>query len=123
MNLVALSINFVSAVSDGHAPLTVVQLLWVNMIMDTMGALALATEPPREELMQQAPYGKLLALHASNVLMLYHHSRHVPRTMHIRPMDPSRRICVPSHLAVAAAIVTTPLTFDAKRTVPSAGRS
>jgi magnesium-transporting ATPase (P-type) len=31
----------------GTAPLTAVQLLWVNLIMDTLGALALATEPSR----------------------------------------------------------------------------
>eukprot|EP00238_Polyblepharides_amylifera_P013083 CAMPEP_0196599016 /NCGR_PEP_ID=MMETSP1081-20130531/94632_1 /TAXON_ID=36882 /ORGANISM="Pyramimonas amylifera, Strain CCMP720" /LENGTH=1165 /DNA_ID=CAMNT_0041924757 /DNA_START=173 /DNA_END=3670 /DNA_ORIENTATION=- len=58
VNLVALSLNFISAVGQGTAPLTAVQLLWVNLIMDTMGALALGTEPPREELMQQKPYGR-----------------------------------------------------------------
>ena len=39
-------------------PLTAVQLLWVNMIMDTLGALALATEPPNDELMKRAPVGR-----------------------------------------------------------------
>lgn len=42
----------------GHAPLTAVQLLWVNMIMDTLGALALATEPPQDELMERTPVGR-----------------------------------------------------------------
>ncbi|GJN13221.1 hypothetical protein PR202_ga31567 [Eleusine coracana subsp. coracana] len=37
------------------APLTAVQLLWVNMIMDTLGALALATEPPNDEMMKRPP--------------------------------------------------------------------
>ncbi|KAK8345028.1 hypothetical protein V6Z12_A07G120700, partial [Gossypium hirsutum] len=36
------------------APLTAVQLLWVNMIMDTLGALALATEPPTDRVLQHA---------------------------------------------------------------------
>lgn len=40
---------------SGSAPLTAVQLLWVNMIMDTLGALALATEPPNNELMKRPP--------------------------------------------------------------------
>ncbi|KAL2898342.1 putative calcium-transporting ATPase 11 plasma membrane-type [Bienertia sinuspersici] len=40
------------------APLTAVQLLWVNMIMDTLGALALATEPPNDELMKRPPVGR-----------------------------------------------------------------
>lgn len=34
------------------------QLLWVNMIMDTLGALALATEPPNDGLMKRAPVGR-----------------------------------------------------------------
>ncbi|WCJ33428.1 Calcium-transporting ATPase 1 [Euphorbia peplus] len=55
VNVVALIINFVSACISGTAPLTAVQLLWVNMIMDTLGALALATEPPVDELMQRPP--------------------------------------------------------------------
>lgn len=42
----------------GNAPLTAVQLLWVNMIMDTLGALALATEPPNDELMKRPPVGR-----------------------------------------------------------------
>ena len=43
---------------SGSAPLTAVQLLWVNMIMDTLGALALATEPPTNDLMKRPPVGK-----------------------------------------------------------------
>lgn len=45
-------------VLSGDAPLTAVQLLWVNMIMDTLGALALATEPPTDDLMKQTPVGR-----------------------------------------------------------------
>ncbi|KAL5810528.1 hypothetical protein ACOSQ4_027096 [Xanthoceras sorbifolium] len=55
VNIVALVINFVSACISGSAPLTAVQLLWVNMIMDTLGALALATEPPNDALMKRPP--------------------------------------------------------------------
>lgn len=55
VNIVALMINFVSACITGSAPLTAVQLLWVNLIMDTLGALALATEPPNDGLMQRPP--------------------------------------------------------------------
>lgn len=58
VNVVALVINFVSACISGDAPLTAVQLLWVNMIMDTLGALALATEPPTDELMKRPPVPK-----------------------------------------------------------------
>lgn len=58
VNVVALVVNFSSACLTGSAPLTAVQLLWVNMIMDTLGALALATEPPNDELMKRAPVGR-----------------------------------------------------------------
>ncbi|KAL3646422.1 Calcium-transporting ATPase 2, plasma membrane-type [Castilleja foliolosa] len=58
VNVVALAVNFYSACMTGSAPLTAVQLLWVNMIMDTLGALALATEPPNDELMKRAPVGR-----------------------------------------------------------------
>lgn len=42
----------------GSTPLTAVQLLWVNLIMDTLGALALATEPPHDGLMKRPPVGR-----------------------------------------------------------------
>ncbi|XP_021889616.1 calcium-transporting ATPase 1 [Carica papaya] len=58
VNIVALIVNFSSACLTGNAPLTAVQLLWVNMIMDTLGALALATEPPSDDLMKRSPVGR-----------------------------------------------------------------
>ncbi|XP_062168886.1 putative calcium-transporting ATPase 13, plasma membrane-type [Alnus glutinosa] len=58
VNVAALVINFVAAVSTGKVPLTAVQLLWVNLIMDTLGALALATEQPTKELMDKPPVGR-----------------------------------------------------------------
>ncbi|GAB2218814.1 hypothetical protein Droror1_Dr00002047 [Drosera rotundifolia] len=62
VNIAALIINFVAAVSSGDVPLTAVQLLWVNLIMDTLGALALATEEPTRDLMQNPPVGRTKAL-------------------------------------------------------------
>ncbi|XP_044496104.1 calcium-transporting ATPase 9, plasma membrane-type-like isoform X2 [Mangifera indica] len=58
VNVAALIINVVAAVSSGSVPLNAVQLLWVNLIMDTLGALALATEPPTDHLMQRLPVGR-----------------------------------------------------------------
>lgn len=50
------SVHVVFSLSNlGSAPLTAVQLLWVNLIMDTLGALALATEPPNDGLMKRPP--------------------------------------------------------------------
>ncbi|KAB1227470.1 putative calcium-transporting ATPase 13, plasma membrane-type [Morella rubra] len=58
VNVAALVINLVAAISSGKVPLTAVQLLWVNLIMDTLGALALATEKPTNELMEKPPIGR-----------------------------------------------------------------
>ncbi|KAI5578073.1 hypothetical protein BDE02_08G005300 [Populus trichocarpa] len=58
VNVGALVINVVAAVSSGDVPLNTVQLLWVNLIMDTLGALALATEPPTDHLMHRTPVGR-----------------------------------------------------------------
>ncbi|THG20630.1 hypothetical protein TEA_027246 [Camellia sinensis var. sinensis] len=58
VNVATLVINFVAAVSAGQVPLIAVQLLWVNLIMDTLGALALATEKPSKELMEKPPIGR-----------------------------------------------------------------
>ncbi|CAA0816574.1 Putative calcium-transporting ATPase 11- plasma membrane-type [Striga hermonthica] len=58
VNIVALMTNFISSCISGSAPLTAVQLLWVNMIMDTLGALAIATEPPHDGLMDRPPVGR-----------------------------------------------------------------
>ncbi|KAL5712488.1 P-type Ca(2+) transporter [Ranunculus cassubicifolius] len=62
VNVAALVINFVAAVSAGEVPLTAVQLLWVNLIMDTLAALALATERPTQELMERPPVGRTAPL-------------------------------------------------------------
>ncbi|KAK8936710.1 Calcium-transporting ATPase 8, plasma membrane-type [Platanthera zijinensis] len=62
VNVAALVINVVAAVSSGEVPLNAVELLWVNLIMDTLGALALATEPPTDHLMKRPPVGRREAL-------------------------------------------------------------
>ncbi|MEQ8273768.1 MAG: calcium-translocating P-type ATPase, PMCA-type [Deltaproteobacteria bacterium] len=58
VNVVALGTAFLAAVLGFGIPLNTVQLLWVNLIMDTLAALALATEPPTEELFEQPPHGR-----------------------------------------------------------------
>lgn len=58
VNVAALVINVVAAISSGDVPLNAVQLLWINLIMDSLGALALATEPPTDKLMKRNPVGR-----------------------------------------------------------------
>eukprot|EP00891_Asterochloris_glomerata_P004702 jgi/Astpho2/4702/fgenesh1_pg.00067_%23_185_t len=58
VNFVALVIAFVAAITNGETPLNVIQLLWVNLIMDALGALALATESPTPDLLTVPPNGQ-----------------------------------------------------------------
>jgi P-type Ca2+ transporter type 2C len=67
VNVVALTVTFVSAVTGYSPPLNAVMMLWVNLIMDTMGALALGTEPPSESLLHRLPYRRDASL-ISNVM-------------------------------------------------------
>ncbi|KXT15145.1 hypothetical protein AC579_7918 [Pseudocercospora musae] len=57
VNITAVALAFISAVSNDHeeSVLTAVQLLWINLIMDTMAALALATDPPSREILNRKP--------------------------------------------------------------------
>jgi Ca2+-transporting ATPase len=58
INIAAVLITFVGSVSERGFPLTAVQLLWINLIMDTFAALALATEPPSQDLLNRKPHGQ-----------------------------------------------------------------
>lgn len=57
VNITAVILTFLSSVisENQKSVLTAVQLLWVNLIMDTFAALALATDPPTEELLERGP--------------------------------------------------------------------
>jgi magnesium-transporting ATPase (P-type) len=52
----------------GGSPLTAVQMLWVNLVMDTLGALALGTEAPTRELLKRKPYKRSSPLLARPML-------------------------------------------------------
>lgn len=41
------------------SPIAALQMLWINLIMDTLAALCLATEKPSDDLLQRKPYGRL----------------------------------------------------------------
>ncbi|KAL8792570.1 MAG: hypothetical protein Q9195_004792 [Heterodermia aff. obscurata] len=69
VNITAVVLAFVSAVSspDMHSVLSAVQLLWVNLIMDTFAALALATDAPSEKILNRPPVPKRAALITTNM--------------------------------------------------------
>ncbi|GMR45474.1 hypothetical protein PMAYCL1PPCAC_15668, partial [Pristionchus mayeri] len=62
VNVVAVTIAFVGACAISDSPLKAVQMLWVNLIMDTLASLALATEMPTEALLERKPYGRTKSL-------------------------------------------------------------
>ncbi|XP_045507471.1 plasma membrane calcium-transporting ATPase 3 isoform X5 [Colias croceus] len=58
VNVVAVIVAFIGACAIQDSPLKAVQMLWVNLIMDTLASLALATEMPTADLLQRKPYGR-----------------------------------------------------------------
>ncbi|XP_071518787.1 plasma membrane calcium-transporting ATPase 2 isoform X6 [Panulirus ornatus] len=58
VNVVAVVVAFVGACAINDSPLKAVQMLWVNLIMDTLASLALATEAPTPDLLLRKPYGR-----------------------------------------------------------------
>jgi len=57
-NVVAVFMTLIGGIVLEDSPLNAIQMLWVNLIMDSFASLALATEPPTDKLLQRAPYKK-----------------------------------------------------------------
>ena len=55
INFIALTIAILGPFLDIELPLTVIQVLWINLIMDTFAAIALATDPPNPAVMKEPP--------------------------------------------------------------------
>ena len=68
VSFVACVVSFVSAITLEESPLSPVQVLWINLVMDTLAALALATESPTPKLLDRLPYSKTESL-ISNVIV------------------------------------------------------
>jgi Ca2+ transporting ATPase len=62
VNVVALICAFVGACIVRESPLRAVQMLWVNLIMDTLASLALATDRPTKDLLKRKPTGRTYPL-------------------------------------------------------------
>uniref|UniRef100_A0AC35U884 Calcium-transporting ATPase n=1 Tax=Rhabditophanes sp. KR3021 TaxID=114890 RepID=A0AC35U884_9BILA len=62
VNIVAILTAFFSACFISDSPLKAVHMLWINLIMDTLASLALATEMPTKDLLTRKPYGRKKSL-------------------------------------------------------------
>jgi magnesium-transporting ATPase (P-type) len=58
VNIVAIIVASLGAIVYQQSPLGAIQMLWVNLVMDSLGSLALATEPPTDKLLERKPYGQ-----------------------------------------------------------------
>ena len=58
VNFCACFLVFICSCIGNETPLTSIQMLWVNLIMDSLGSLALATEPPYDSLLNRYPTKK-----------------------------------------------------------------
>ena len=88
VNITAVFLTFVSAVSssDQSSVLTAVQLLWVNLIMDTFAALALATDPPTRSLLDQKPHPQVCSSDYREDVEDDHWSSHLSAHRHLHPL-------------------------------------
>lgn len=64
INVVSVLLTFIGSLwtSNNASPLTTVQLLWLNLIMDTLAALSLATEEPSEQCLSRGPVHRKASL-------------------------------------------------------------
>ena len=58
INMCALSLSIIGPFINIEMPITVVQMLWINMVMDTLAGLAFSFEPPLKEYMKEKPKKK-----------------------------------------------------------------
>ncbi|THC90508.1 hypothetical protein EYZ11_010034 [Aspergillus tanneri] len=81
ITITSVGLAFVSAIasSEERSVLTAVQLMWVNLFQDTLAALALATDPPTERILNRKPEPKnalTLVLHFAGSAIFSYHTEH-----------------------------------------------
>eukprot|EP01134_Creolimax_fragrantissima_P007702 CFRG7702T1 len=68
VNIVAILLAFLGACIINESPITSIQMLWLNLIMDTLASLALATDSPTDDLLTRKPYGRSKAVLSGTML-------------------------------------------------------
>jgi len=67
VNISAVTSAVVGAFAYQTSPLAAIQLLWVNLLMDSLASLALASEPPNDELLKRPPVNRSQQLKAKRM--------------------------------------------------------
>jgi Ca2+ transporting ATPase len=67
VNIAAVVTALVGSFAYAKSPLAAIQLLWVNLIMDSLASLALASEPPTEELLKREPTNRSKSIIAARM--------------------------------------------------------
>ncbi len=58
VSIVAMAVAFVGACVISESPLSALQLIWLNVVMDSLASLVLSTDPPTERLLKRKPHAK-----------------------------------------------------------------
>ena len=69
INFSAVLINFIAPFIGIEKPLTIIQILWINLVMDTLAALAFGGEPALEKYMDEAPKQRTAPLVSKSMLV------------------------------------------------------
>jgi Ca2+ transporting ATPase len=67
VNLSAVLLIFISSCIGSESPISAIQMLWINLIMDSLGSLSLSTEQPTDELLKRKPSGKTESIISSRM--------------------------------------------------------
>ncbi len=62
VNIVALTLAIIGSFVYQESPIAAVQMLWINLIMDSLASLALATEPPQDALLEKPPVNRTASM-------------------------------------------------------------
>ena len=55
VNMCAVGLSVIAPLMGVNMPITIIQMLWINLVMDTLGGLAFSGEPTRESYMLEKP--------------------------------------------------------------------
>lgn len=69
VNVAAVLLSFIGPLIGVHEPLTIIQMLWVNLIMDTLAALAFGGEPPLKRYMKEKPISRKESIVTKNMMV------------------------------------------------------